>query len=508
MNRPAAPPRPIRLLLNGEAVEIADCAPTRSLLGWLRESRGLCGTKEGCAEGDCGACTVVVGELDPAAPGGVRLTALNACIQFLPALDGKAVFTVEGIRAAEGGLHPAQQAMVDCHGSQCGFCTPGIVMSLWAHYTNALDDGTRPSPEAVRSALSGNLCRCTGYRPILDAAQRMFELPAAPFDRRALRDRLRSLDTGTPLDLPHPAGRFHAPRTLEALLVGRAESPDATLLAGCTDVGLWVTKQLRDLDDVLYIGAVDELKRIDVHANRLRIGAGASLTAAWAALVEHWPRLREIAERFASLPIRNAGTLGGNVANGSPIGDSMPALIALGATVELASVRGDRSLPLEALYLGYRRTAMASDELLAAIEVPLPDDAQVFRSYKVAKRFDSDISAVCAAFALRIEPATGSGAARIVEARIAFGGMAATPRRAATAEAALTGQPWSEAAARAAMAALDADYTPQTDLRASADYRRRVARNLLWRFWLETRPEDPLPDTATRVSALREGAQR
>lgn len=508
MNRPAAPPRPIRLLLNGEALEIADCAPTRSLLTWLRESRGLSGTKEGCAEGDCGACTVVVGELDPAAPDGVRLAALNACIQFLPALDGKAVFTVEGIRAAGGGLHPAQQAMVDCHGSQCGFCTPGFVMSLWAHYNNAAGHTQRPPPESACSALSGNLCRCTGYRPILDAAQHMFELPAAPFDRVTLRDQLRNLDTGTPLDLRHPAGRFRAPRTLDALLAARAASPDATLLAGCTDVGLWVTKQLRDLDDVLYIGAVDELKRIDVRANRLRIGAGASLTAAWAALVPHWPQLAEIAERFASPPIRNAGTLGGNVANGSPIGDSMPALIALGATVELASVRGNRCLPLETLYLGYRRTAMASDELLAAIEVPLPDDAQVFRSYKVAKRFDSDISAVCAAFALRIEPATGSDAAQIVEARIAFGGMAATPRRAATAEAALTGQPWSEAAVRAAMAALDADYTPQTDLRASADYRRRVARNLLWRFWLETRPEAPLPTTATRVSALREGARQ
>ncbi|CAH1745400.1 Xanthine dehydrogenase, iron-sulfur cluster and FAD-binding subunit A [Thauera humireducens] len=508
MNRAAAPSRPIRLLLNDEAVEVADCAPSRSLLAWLRESRGLPGTKEGCAEGDCGACTVVVGELDPSAPDGVRLAALNACIQFLPALDGKAVFTVEGIRAANGGLHPAQQAMIDCHGSQCGFCTPGFVMSLWAHYTNASAEASRPPTEAARSALSGNLCRCTGYRPILDAAQRMFELPAAAFDRAALRDRLRSLDTGAPLDLHHPAGRFRAPRTLDALLAARAESPDATLLAGCTDIGLWVTKQLRDLADVIHLGAVDELKRIDVHDGRLRIGAGASLTAAWSALVAHWPQLAEIAERFASPPIRNAGTLGGNVANGSPIGDSMPALIALGASVELASVRGRRRLPLEALYMGYRQTAMMPDELLATIEVPLPDAGQVFRSYKLAKRFDSDISAVCAAFALRFAPAASSAVQRIDDARIAFGGMAATPRRAAIAEAALAGQPWCEATVRAAMAALDADYAPLTDLRASADYRRRVARNLLWRFWLETRPQAPLPGTATRVSALREGAPR
>ena len=504
MNCPADASRPIRLLLNGKPIDAAETPPTLSLLSWLREARGLCGTKEGCAEGDCGACTVVVGELDPAAPDGVKLASINACIQLLPALDGKAVFTVEGIRPPSGELHPAQQAMVDCHGSQCGFCTPGFVMSLWAQYTAAQPERARPSSTALRSALSGNLCRCTGYRPILEAGERMFELPAVAFDRAALADSLRALQCDTALELRHPDGRFRAPRTLDALLAARAEAPGATVLAGCTDIGLWVNKQFRPVDDILYLGAVDELKRIELRADALRIGAGASLSAAWAALVSHWPPLAEMAERFASLPIRNAGTLGGNVANGSPIGDSMPVLIALGARVELVSVRGRRQLALDAFYPDYMKTVMAPDEILSAIEVPLPTPGQVLRSYKIAKRFDSDISAECAAFALQLD---GTGA-HIETARIAFGGMAATPRRAPAAEAAFTGRIWNEDTVRAAMAALASDYAPLSDLRASAEYRQKLAHNLLWRFWLETRPIDPLPTTATQVFALRLGEVR
>ena len=501
--------RPIRLLLNGEAIDVGDIGPTCSLLSWLREARHLAGTKEGCAEGDCGACTVVVAELDAAAAEGVRLAAINACIQFLPALDGKAVFTVEGLRSPTGGLHPVQQAMVDCHASQCGFCTPGFVMSLWALYEDVQANGPATPTRlqnALGTALSGNLCRCTGYRPILDAGERMFDLPLQAIDRAALADALRAIQTDTPLDRVHAEGRFRAPRTLDALLAARAESLAATVLAGCTDIGLWVNKQFRPVTDLLYIGAIEELKRIDTDNHRLRIGAGATLSAAWAALVQHWPQLSEMAERFASVPIRNAGTLGGNVANGSPIGDSMPALIALGAQVELANVRRARRLPLEALYLDYMKNAMAADEILVAIEVPLPQAGQQVRSYKIAKRFDSDISAVCAAFALTL--ATDSaGRAHIQDARIAFGGMAATPRRASAAEAALAGQPWCEGSVRAAMTALATDYTPLDDLRASAEYRQTVARNLLWRFWLETRPDAPLPVSTTQVFALRqEGA--
>ncbi len=495
MSRSPLSSRPIRFLLNGERVELTDVAPTRSLLCWLREVRHLTGTKEGCAEGDCGACTVVVGEIDDSAPGGVQLRSINACIQFVPALDGKAVFTVEGIRQQGGALHPAQQAMVSCHGSQCGFCTPGFVMSLWSLYAEHQPRNSRPSIAEVRRTIAGNLCRCTGYKPIIDAGRQMFELPAAAFDRATLRARLDGLQDDSGLDYVHAEGRFQAPRTLTELLALRAAHPQATLLAGCTDIGLWVNKQLRILPHLIHLERVAELKAISCSADTLRIGAGAKLTDAWAALARHYPELGEMWERFASPPIRNAGTLGGNIANGSPIGDAMPGLIALGASVVLCNTAGRRGLALEALYLDYMKKAMAEDEIVEAIEVPLPRPDLRFRSYKLSKRFDSDISAVCAGFALHLEDG------RIAEARVAFGGMAATPKRAAATEAALSGQPWTEATARDAMAALARDYQPLSDMRASAAYRLRAAQNLLLRCWLETRPDDPLPAHATRVFA-------
>ncbi len=493
MSRSPMSSRPIRLLLNGERVDVTGIAPTRNLLSWLRELRHLTGTKEGCAEGDCGACTVVVGEVDDGAPGGVQLRSINACIQFVPALDGKAVFTVEGIRQQGGALHPAQQAMVSCHGSQCGFCTPGFVMSLWSLYVDHQPRDSRPSTAEICSTLTGNLCRCTGYKPIIDAGRRMFDLPAAAFDRAALRARLDELQHDSSLDYVHAGGRFQAPRALAELLALRAAHPQATLLAGCTDIGLWVNKQLRPLPHLIHLDRVSELKAISCSADTLRIGAGAALTDAWAALARHYPELGEMWERFASPPIRNAGTLGGNVANGSPIGDAMPGLIALGARVVLRNTATSRSLPLEALYLDYMKKAMAADEIVEAIEVPLPRPGWRFRSYKLSKRFDSDISAVCTGFAVHLE------GGRIAVARVAFGGMAATPKRAAATEAALAGQPWTETTARAAMAALASDYQPLSDMRASAAYRMRAAQNLLLRFWLETRPGDPLPRHATRV---------
>ncbi len=486
--------QPIRFHLNDRVVEVDDVPPTTSILNYLRQRVGRMGTKEGCAEGDCGACTVVVGELKR---GRLELKAVNACIQFLPTLDGKALFTVEDLRQQDGKLHPVQDAMVQCHGSQCGFCTPGFVMSLWGLYVNCGEREMSAPPDAlaVRRAITGNLCRCTGYRPIIDAGTRMFELPAVPFDRAAVVKSLQSIERHDSLHYEFEGRRFLAPKTLAELAAFRSGMPSATLLAGGTDVGLWVNKEFRDLGDILYTGAVGELQSNFEDASHITIGAAVSLSDAYAALKFEYPEMNEMWERFASLPIRNAGTLGGNIANGSPIGDAMPALIALGAEVTLCNRQGTRRLPLEDLYVAYQQKDLQPDEIVAFVHVPKASPALRFRIYKLSKRYDSDISAVCAAFAITLE------GDKIVRCRIAFGGMAATPKRAAHAETFLIGRSWDEESVRLAMEALSRDYTPQSDMRASADYRKKAACNLLYRFFLETRPVNPLMAAEVSVFA-------
>jgi xanthine dehydrogenase small subunit len=498
-------PQPIRFFHRGAVVEVNGPHPTRSVLDWLREDARCSGTKEGCNEGDCGACTVVIGELaedgDPTAVRGLSLKTVNACIQFLPTLDGKALFTVEDLKA-QGALHPAQQAMVDCHGSQCGFCTPGFVMSLWSCYEHHQATATQPSRQQLADELSGNLCRCTGYRPILDAGQRMFELPAKTLDTAPVVEALQRLQReegfhyaafNRQLGGGGRVDHFRAPRTLDALAGLREYHPDATLLAGCTDIGLWVNKQVRPLGDILYLGEVKELQRIEEKDGELLIGGGATLEAAWRALVQRSPTLADVWLRFASPPVRNAGTMGGNVANGSPIGDSAPVLLALDAQLVLRRGTRVRRLPLASFYLDYMKNELHPGELVQAIAVPLSGLSRQVRAYKISKRFDCDISAVCAGLALELEGET------VKQVRLAFGGMAAIVKRAAAAEAALTGQPWSEASLKLAQDALSTDFSPLTDMRASADYRQQVAKNLLRRFWLETRPHAPLAASATSV---------
>ncbi len=473
--------RAIRFWYRGGIVDVSGLSPQRTVLQWLREDQHATGSKEGCGEGDCGACTVVIGSRDDDAPGGVRLEAVNSCIQFVPTLDGKALFTVEDVATPEG-LHPVQESMVACHGSQCGFCTPGFVMSLWADYENrqALQ-GTAPTRDEITDTLSGNLCRCTGYRPIIEAAQAAWDKPCVTMARAPIRASLDELAGQPALEYAIGNSTFFAPRTIDELATLYAARPSARLLAGSTDVGLWVTKQLRELGDIIYLGNVAELTRITHNDEWIEIGAGVSLTDAFATLIADEPQWTEMAQRFASVPIRNAGTLGGNVANGSPIGDSMPALIVLGTQVVLQQGTRIREMPLEALYLGYQKTALEPGEFVRALRVPRQGkNGKLFRTWKISKRRDQDISAVCAAFALSFNNDNA-----ITEARIAFGGMAATPKRAAAAEAALTGNALSAESIRAAMRALSSDYQPLDDMRASAAYRMQIAQNLLWRLWLD-----------------------
>lgn len=464
----------IRFIRRGEVTTLGNVPPDRTLLEVLREDLGACGTKEGCGEGDCGACTVVIAEPEGA---GLRYRAINSCIRLAHSVDGLALWTIEDLSGPDGTLHPAQEAMVQCHGSQCGFCTPGFVMSLFGMYQTHVRAGREITREVAQADLSGNLCRCTGYRPILEAAQRMAHLPASPIDEADLVAQLTALRAQTP---SIPAKGYQMPTNLPELLALRRDHPGAQVVAGCTDVGLWVTKQHRRLPQVLDVTRVRELRQIETAQGHLSIGAAVPLADAYAALVAQRPTLAAFAERFAGLPVRNSGTLGGNVANGSPIGDSMPLLIALNTRIVLASARGARSLALEDFYTGYRQTALAADEVVVRLDVPVPAPDEFLRAYKISKRYDDDISAVCLAIRMHRQGQTVTGV------RIGAGGVAATPARARQAEAVLEGQAWSEAAAKAAATALRAQFQPISDMRASAAYRREVLGNLMQRFWLET----------------------
>ncbi len=463
-----------------------------TVLEYLRDEARRTGTKEGCAEGDCGACTVLVGEL--AADGSrVDYRAVNSCIRFLATIDGHELVTVESLSGPDGRLHPVQRAMVDHHASQCGFCTPGFVMSLFGLYLQS----STPDRDQVLDAVSGNLCRCTGYRPIIDAGTAMARYPApdtwsrtAPLEdsRRAA---LRALRRTVSLRLPG----FVAPTTLAALAEALEREPDALILAGGTDVGLWVTKHLRELSSIVYLGAVAELKHVRRTASGLEVGAAVSLADGWAALVALHPALAEQAQRFGSVPVRNSGTLCGNLANGSPIGDAIPVLLALGAELELRRGAQTRRVPLDEFYLGYKRKDLAPGEFIVSVRVPAPQPGCRVASYKWSKRCEQDISAVCAAFAVQVQDG------RVGAVRLAFGGMAAVAARARAAERSLLGAAWNQASVDQAAARLAEDFQPMTDLRATGEYRLKVAANLLRRFHLEQTGNGHI----TRAGAAVEG---
>ncbi|MEM7376359.1 MAG: xanthine dehydrogenase small subunit [Pseudomonadota bacterium] len=460
----------VHFLLNGEAVSLTAPPPTLTLLNWLRQDRALTGTKEGCAEGDCGACTVVLASWRN---GAVHYRAVNACIVFVATLDAQAVITVEHL-SQFGSLHPVQRNLVEQHASQCGFCTPGIVMSLFARVQNGDDN---PAVDC----LAGNLCRCTGYGPILaandaldaDFARAMFEP-----QHKHLVDTLPGFNREDDIGYTAEAGAFFASSTPERLAAVLAKHPSATVLAGGTDVGLWVTKQHRALDVVVSTARLRDLGGVNRNAGWLEIGAACSYRDALAALADHHPRLGTLVRRIGSTQIRNTGTVVGNIANGSPIGDMPPALLALGASVVLQSTEGTRELALDDFFIDYGKQAIAPGEFVRAVQVPpLGRDAH-FSSHKIAKRFEQDISAV--SFAGYVE-CNAHGV--VVDIRLAYGGMAGIPKRAHQTESALLGAPFTEAALHeGALDALTADFSPLGDWRASRVYRERVARNLLIKF--------------------------
>lgn len=476
----------IRFLLNDQEIALADFGAQTTVLDWLRQDRGLCGTKEGCASGDCGACTVVVGE--PAGEG-IAYHSINSCITFLGALHGRQLIVVEHLSDGDT-LHPVQQAMVDHHGSQCGFCTPGFVMSLFSLGKRPSLAGGEKHRDAIHEYLGGNLCRCTGYRPIIDAALASTATRVSDrFDQRSgttrlVLNRIRFDDgcgmPGTP--------DFLIPRDLDELSRAYLKNPDAKLLGGGTDLALEVTQSLGTLNRIILLDRVTELLQVTESGGWLTLGAAVSLSRCLELFSGHYPSVADLLLRFGSRQVRNLGTLGGNIANASPIGDLPPVLLALGAEITLQ--RGDdrRSLSLDEFFIDYRVTALGRGEFVRCVSMPLPEPRQFFRVYKISKRIDDDISTVCLAVNLFFE-GEGQGAV-IRSARIGVGGMATIPRRAPACEAALTGKPFDESTVAAAADAIAGEFDPIDDARASAAYRTTVTGNLFRRCLLEYRGSD------------------
>ncbi|KAB2703469.1 xanthine dehydrogenase small subunit [Ochrobactrum sp. MH181795] len=469
----------IRFLLNGEKVELDRVSPTETLLDYLRLSAKLRGTKEGCGEGDCGACTVLVGKISD---GKLVYESVNACIRFMGSLDGCHVVTIEHLRGADGELHPVQKAMIEFHGSQCGFCTPGFVMSLYALWMRE----PKPADAQIEKALQGNLCRCTGYEAIMRAARiisdygTVMEDPLAA-ERAHVLEQLTAMRDGVRVEVGEGKDRLIVPGDLDDFATILAAEPKATIVAGSTDVGLWVTKMMRDISPVVFIGHLEELRSVREENGVVTIGAGVTYTEAFGFLAKRIPQLGQLINRIGGEQVRNMGTIGGNIANGSPIGDTPPPLIALNAKLTLRKGAERRTIPLEEFFIAYGKQDRQPGEFVEAVHVPVPAEGSHFAIYKVSKRYEEDITATLGAFHLTLD-----AAGNVETVRIAYGGMAATPKRASTVETALTAKPWTEATVEAALEAYAEDYTPLSDMRATADYRLLAARNLLRRFFAET----------------------
>ncbi|ASV86956.1 xanthine dehydrogenase small subunit [Ochrobactrum quorumnocens] len=476
----------IRFLLNGETVELDRVSPTETLLDYLRLSCKLRGSKEGCGEGDCGACTVLVGKI---VDDELIYESVNACIRFVGSLDSCHVVTIEHLRGSDGGLHPVQKAMIDFHGSQCGFCTPGFVMSLYGLWMR----NPKPADAQIEKALQGNLCRCTGYEAIMRAARAISEYgtliddPLAA-ERAHVISQLTALRDGARVEVGSGKDRLVVPASLDDFATVYAAEAKATIVAGSTDVGLWVTKMMRDISPVIFIGHLTELRTISEEDGVITIGAGVTYTEAFSFLAKRIPALGSLINRIGGEQVRNMGTIGGNIANGSPIGDTPPPLIALNAKLTLRKGTERRTIPLEEFFIAYGKQDRQPGEFVEAVHVPVPLEGSQFAIHKISKRFEEDITATLGAFHLTLD-----NEGKVASIRIAYGGMAATPKRAFNVEAALTGKLWDEESVEAALESYSLDYQPLSDMRATADYRLLVAKNLLRRFYAETQGQaEPL----------------
>ncbi len=469
----------IRFLLNDNLIQLDTVAATTSLLDYLRLERRLYGTKEGCAEGDCGACTILVGRISA---GELIYETVNSCIRFLGSLDGCHVVTIEHLKKKDGSLHPVQQAMVENHGSQCGFCTPGIVMSLYALWMA----NPAPNNQEIEKALQGNLCRCTGYEPIIKAAQAISSIDSAEHDpliveRKQVMERLQSLHDHSRVEIKLENSHFFLPASLQDLADIRQTYPNSTIVAGSTDVGLWVTKHMQDISPIVFISHLEELHKIEIGSDGIKIGASVTYNELSPLIEKYFPHVSPYWNRIGGEQVRNMGTIGGNLANGSPIGDTPPMLIALGATMTLRCGSDQKTLAVEDFFIDYGKQDRSEGDFVESVYIPFVKDGSLFATYKISKRRDEDISAVSAAFCLHLEDGI------IQEAILAYGGMAARPKRTSHVEKKLVGKPWSAASLVQALAVFAEDFSPLSDWRASAEYRSLVAQNLLKRFLLETK---------------------